>query len=330
MFSLGIDVSKSKLDCVLLDGSTGKQRDKSVLNTAAGVAALLTWLEQRHAVPGELAVVMEPTGVYHETALYALHQARLKVYLVNPARARHFAQATGQRGKSDAADSQSLAKMGQHPHDLPPLWSPPPQNARFLKALLARRAALAEDLQRERNRLEKAQATLVPEAVHASIGQAIVFIERQLQALQREIDDLIDGDDDLTRRHALLKTIDGVGERVADEMTAILGCSQFDSAEQVACYLGLTPEKWESGTSVRGRSRISKAGPARLRQLLYMPAIVAARCNRHVRELFNRLVASGKPKKVALVAAMRKLVHLCFGVVRSNTPYQREKGAAMG
>lgn len=326
MWSLGIDVAKAKLDCVLLDKARGKQRDKSVPNTPAGVMLLLQWLREREVPAGELVVVMEPTGVYHEAAAQALHDAGLAVHLVNPARARNFALSQGQRGKTDAADSRSLAQMGLQ--QALQRWTPPSPSARMLKALLARRAALAEDLQRERNRLEKAQATPVPAAVSQSIEQGIAFVEQQLRALQRQIDDHIDSDDDLKHKRTLLLSIDGVGPRVADEFTAILGFMRFDSAEQLACYLGLTPQRWESGSSVRGRARISKAGPVALRKLLYMPAIVAKTHNRHVRELYERLLARGKPKLVAITAAMRKLVHLCFGVVSSNTPYDPSRGHA--
>lgn len=326
MWSLGIDVAKAKLDCMLAYGA--KHRSKVVPNTPAGVKTLLQWLQTHGAMAEQLVVVMEPTGVYHEIAAQALHDAGLAVHLVNPARARNFALALGQRGKSDTADSRSLATMGLQ-QELP-RWTPPSPSAKALKALLARRAALAEDLQRERNRLEKAQATLVPTAVQQSIEQAIAFIERQLKTLQQQIDDHIDHDDDLKHKRKLLLSIDGVGPRVADEIGAILGCMKFSSAEQLACYLGLTPQKWESGSSVRGRARISKAGPARIRQLLYMPAIVAKKSNRHVRELYERLLARGKPKLVAITAAMRKLVHLCFGVVNSNQPYDSNKTALEG
>ena len=328
MFSLGVDVAKAKLDCLLLDGSTGKQRDKTVPNTPAGVRTLLKWLQDRAIVLSELALVMEPTGVYHELAAQALHEAGVQVHLVNPARARSFALGRGQRGKTDAADCRSLAHMGLQ--QALPRWTPPSPSARMLKALLARRAALAEDLQREKNRLEKAQATLVPAAVSQSIAQGIAFVEQQIKTLGQQIQDHIDDDDDLRHKRELLLSIDGVGPRVADEITSILGCMRFDSAEQLACYLGLTPQRWESGTSVKGRARISKAGPARFRALLYMPAVVAKKHNRHVRELYDRLLARGKPKMLAITAAMRKLVHLCFGVVHSNQPYDRTHGAVQG
>ncbi|MFO1387027.1 MAG: transposase [Chitinivorax sp.] len=104
-------------------------------------------------------------------------------------------------------------------------------------------------------------------------------------------------------------------------MTTLLATQQFQTAEQLAAYLGLVPVEWQSGSSIHGRPRMSKAGPAHLRQLLYMPAVVAKTYNPHIRALYDRLLAKGKPKMSALGAAMRKLAHLCFGVVHSGKPY---------
>lgn len=325
MFCLGADVSKKKLDCALLDSASGKFRNKSVPNTPAGVKALLSWVAQQGVALSDLAVVMEPTSVYHENAAEALHDAGARVHLVNPARARNFALGQGQRGKTDAADCRSLAAMGVQQQL--PVWTAPSPKARALKSMLARRAALDKDLHRERNRLEKAQATQVAPAVLDSITKGIEFLKQQLAALDRQIQQHIDGDDDLQRMYKLMLSIDGVGPRVATEFTALMSCCRFENAEQMACYLGLTPERWESGTSVRGRAHISKAGPVRLRKMLYMPAVAAKKCNRHIQEVYERLLQRGKLPIVAIVAAMRKLVHLCFGVVRQNRPYDPNYGS---
>jgi transposase len=105
-------------------------------------------------------------------------------------------------------------------------------------------------------------------------------------------------------------------------MTALFAARAFDRAEQLAAYLGLVPVQWESGSSVRGRPRMSKAGPAYLRKLLYMPAIVASRCNPHIKAVSERLLAKGKAKMAVIGACMRKLAHLCFGVIHSGRPYE--------
>jgi len=317
MFYLGVDVAKKKLDCLLLDSSSGKVKSKVVDNTAAGFATLLEWLGKQKA--SELHVVMEPTGMYHEAAALALADAGLIVSLVNPAQLRAFAQGLGVKTKTDKQDSTVLAKFGATQKPAP--WQPPSMSARRLKALLARRDAVADDLQRERNRQEAADFSLTPDAVKESIAQSIAFLEAELKRFEKMIASHIDDDPDLRNNKDLLETIPGVGPRVATHMTTLFAGRTFDSAEQLAAYLGLVPVEWQSGTSVRGRPRMSKAGPAHLRKVLYMPAVVARRCNPHIKALNERLIAKGKSKMAAIGAAMRKLAHLCFGVVHSGKPY---------
>lgn len=317
MFYLGVDVAKAKLDCMLLDTSTKKQKSKVVPNTAAGFKQLLEWLAKNHAPSPH--VIMEPTGVYHEPAALALTDAGLTLSLVNPAQLRSFAHGLGVKTKTDKADSAVLARYGATQN--PAAWQPPSLSARRLKALLSRRDAVADDLLRERNRQETANATDTPEPVLRSIQESIAFMEAELAKLQKMISDHIDNDPDLREKKDLLETIPGVGPRVSDHLTALFAARTFERAEQLAAYLGLVPVQWESGSSVKGRPRMSKAGPAHLRKLLYMPAIVAARHNLHIKAHYERLLEKGKSKMAALGAAMRKLAHLCFGVVNGGKPY---------
>lgn len=324
MFYLGVDVAKAKLDCMLFDTSTKKQKSKVVPNTNAGFNLLLEWLAKNQApVPH---VIMEPTGVYHEPAALALTDAGLSLSLVNPAQLRSFAQGLGVKTKTDKADSAVLARFGATQN--PPLWQPPSHSARTLKALLARRDAVADDLLRERNRQETANATDTPPLVVDSIRGSIAYMEAELAKLQKMISDHIDNDPDLREKKGLLETIPGVGPRVSDHITALFAARKFDRAEQLAAYLGLVPVQWESGSSVKGRPRMSKAGPAHLRKLLYMPAIVAIRHNVHIKAHYDRLIEKGKSKMAALGAAMRKLAHLCFGVVNGGKPYDKKFAGA--
>jgi transposase len=319
MHYLGIDVAKAKLDCVLLNPESGKRKNKTVPNASEGITALLNALRTWSVAPAQVHVVMEPTASYHELAALALSDAGCVVSLINPAHLRRYAQAVGVRSKTDAADSALLARYGAA--EKPEAWMPPSASVRALRALLARRDAVAEDLQRERNRAEKMAVTEVPESVRQSLLEVTAFLEVQLARLQREIDQHIDNDPDLRDKRELLLSIPAVGERVAQNMTALLASRRFDSAEQLAAYLGLVPVDWQSGSSIKGRPRMSKAGPAHLRKLLYMPAIVAVKHNPHIRAMYERLIARGKPKMAAIGAAMRKLAHLCFGVVHSGKPY---------
>jgi transposase len=317
MFYLGVDVSKKKLDCMLLNSTNGKLKSKSLSNTKAGIEELIEWLAENKAP--EAHVIMEPTGVYHEPAALALTDAGLKLSLVNPAQLRQFAQGLGVKNKTDKADSTVLARYGDTLK--PEAWQAPSKSARQLKALLARRDAVADDLQREQNRQEAVDFGISPEQVKQSILQSIAFLQAELRRLEQMIKDHIDSDPDLRNKRELLETIPGVGTRVSSNLTALFAAKTFNTAEQLAAYLGLVPVQWESGSSVRGRPRLSKAGPSHLRKLLYMPAVVARKWNPHIKSFSDRLIAKGKTKMAVIGACMRKLVHLCFGVVHTGRPY---------
>jgi transposase len=321
MFFIGIDVSKAKLDCsLLLDVTCSKRRAKSVANSNVGVNELLIWCEKQQVNVHELHAILEGTGVYHEQAALALADAGATVSIVNPAQVKDFGRSLGVRTKTDGIDSLVLARFGAMLSPRP--WTPPVQEARVLQALLSRREAIAQDLQRERNRLEKADATDTPALIRQSIVTSITFLEQQLTKLQQDIDDHINKHPGLKADRDLLISIPAVGPQVGNHLLAVMHNHQFQSAEQLAAYLGLVPVERQSGTSVLGRPRLSKAGPARIRAILYMAAIVGTQYNPHIKALYQRLQGRGKSKMSALGAAMRKLVHLCFGVLKTRQPYQ--------
>ncbi len=318
---LGMDVAKAKLDCcLLLDEPGNKRKTKVVANSRAGIAGLLEWAAKQGVAAGELHVVMEATGIYHEQAALNLADAGATVSIINPAQVKDFGRGLAVRTKTDGVDSYVLARYGALLK--PAAWTPPAPEARMLQALLSRRDAIAQDLQRERNRQEKAEATDTPELIRQSLADSIAFLVKQLAQLQTDIDQHIDRHPGLKDDLALLKSIPAVGPQVGSNMLSVLHCHDFDSAEQLAAYLGLVPVERQSGSSVLGRARLSKAGPARIRAVLYMAAVVATRCNPHVKAVYDRLLARGKSKMSALGAAMRKLVHLCFGVLKTRQPYQ--------
>lgn len=317
---LGMDVAKAKLDCLLLNENGDKGKSKSVANSRTGIADFLVWIGKQHISPNELHVVMEGTGVYHEQAALALADAGVTVSIANPAQVKNFGRGLAVRTKTDGVDSLVLARYGALLK--PAAWIPPAPEARMLQALLARREAIAQDLQRERNRQEKADATDTPELIRKSLEDSIGFLVKQLTQLQQDIDDHIDKHPNLEKGMSLLQSIPGVGPQVGGNMLSVLNSHHFESAEQLAAYLGLVPVERQSGSSVLGRARLSKAGPVRIRAVLYMAAVVAKSCNPHVKAVYDRLLARGKTKMSALGAAMRKLVHLCFGVIKTQQPYQ--------
>lgn len=320
---IGIDVSKAKLDCVvLLDADGRKARSKSVPNTPSGFTALIQFAcRQAACAPGALHAVLEATSVYHEACATFLSEAGVTVSVVNPARAREFAKSVGLLTKTDTADARVLARFGLLVK--PPAWAPAPPEYRALQALLTRLQAIDEQIAREQNRLEKATVSPVPEAVHASLTASLAFLTAERERLTRGIDDHIDRHPRLKADAALLKTIPAVGERTARLALAVLyDGTRFRQARAAAAYLGLNPVEYRSGTSVERRPRLSKRGDGRWRAKLYMAAVVAIRHNPDVRALYERLRARGKSKMSALGAAMRKLVHIMFGVLKHQTPYR--------
>lgn len=318
---LGIDVSKAKLDCTLLvEAQKGKRKTKVVSNTAAGVEALVSWCAKHGAEVDQLHAIMEATGPYCEQSATALHDAGVLVSIVNPAQARDFARALAVHSKTDAIDSLVLARFGDAMHPVP--WEPPALSIRQLRALLARRDALSQDLRREQNRREQAEFGQSPELIERSIADSIVFLKGELKRLEKAINDHIDRHPDLRDDHKLLQSIPGVGPQVGNMLLALMHGGRFKRAEQLAAYLGVIPVERQSGTSLHRRPRLSKAGNAQTRAKLYMAAIVAKQHNPQAAMLYERMVASGKAKMSALGAVMRKLVHLCFGVLKTRQPYR--------
>jgi transposase len=318
---IGIDISKAKLDCsLLLDVASGKRKSKSVANSKSGVIGLLAWCTQQTVVAPDLHASMEGTGSYHEQPALALFDAGVTVSIVNPAQVKDFGKSLGIRTKTDGIDSLILAKYAALLNPKP--WLPPTQEARELQALLSRREAIAQDLQRERNRLEKTETTELSPLIQQSILDTIAFLEQQLEKLQRNIDQHIDKHPNLKKDRDLLTSIPAVGPQVGNHMLAVLHTHPFRSAEQFAAYLGLVPVERQSGSSLKGRPRLSKTGPAHLRAKLYMAVVLATRHNPHLKNLYQRLQANGKSKMSALGAVMRKLAHLCFGVLKTRMPYQ--------
>lgn len=320
MNTIGIDVSKEKLDVALLR-EQDKVKTKAVANKQMGWQELLDWSLKNTGLPiGELHFVMEATGIYHEQLATFLYDAGAKVSVVNPAQIKFYGQGLGVRSKNDKKDSVVLARYGLKEN--PKSWQPEAQEIRELKALLARFDGIEKDLQREKNRQEKAQISLAPAEVINSLNLMIEQLKTERKRLSKLIEDHINKHQKLKENKALLESIPAVGKVIATRMLMVIGSRQFENAHQCAAYLGLIPVQHESGSSVKGRTRLSKAGNPIIRAKLYMAAVVATRYNPDIKAQYQRLTSKGKSKMSALGAAMRKLVQICFGVLKHQLPYQ--------
>jgi transposase len=339
---LGIDIAKRTFDVVLLP-TTGKARHRRFDNQPSGFQALWTWL-QRHLGPAVTAchACLEATGTYSEALACFLADQGLRVSVVNPKRIAHFAKSRLARAKTDKVDAGLIAAFCRQERPAP--WTPPAWMYRVLRALLRQREALERHRQQEYNRLEALDAqelrgvgdaettaaAAVLAAVRHSIAGHVAYLDQALTELEAVIEAHVAAHPELARLLDLLTSIPGIGVRSGLWLLAELGnVRRFGSAREAAAYAGLDPRLLQSG-QWKGRTRLSKQGSACLRKALYYPALAALRFNPVVREFGARLTERGKCKMAVVGAAMRKLLHLAYGVLRTEHPFDPAWTAGAG
>jgi transposase len=309
---LGIDIAKAKFDVALLTPD-GKMRRKSCANTAAGFEDLTRWLARYGGATAHVA--LEATGTYGEALAHYLYDAGHVVSVLNPAVTHAYAASQLARAKTDRIDAELIARYTATQHPAP--WTPAPREVRELQALVRRLDALQGMKVQETNRLEAGPAVA---AVRTSLETIIATLTAEIAAVQRQIRNHLDQHPGLRGQRDLLTSIPGIGEATAAVLIAELFDKRYRSARQAAAFAGVVPRVCESGT-LKARGRLVKIGPGRLRKALYFPALAALRFNPTLRALNERLRAAGKPKMVIVGAAMRKLIHLAFGVLKSGRAY---------
>jgi transposase len=262
---------------------------------------------------------MEATGQYYLQCAEFLHAHSLMISVVNPAQIKYFAQAQLTRTKTDKKDAKVIAMFCKAM--TPDLWTPDPKEIKELKSLVHCLDQLKQLERQELNRLEPCQLGQAGEAVLNSHQKIIDVIQTEKEAIEGAIKALIEKHEHLKKKQDLLESIPGVGNVLSTTVLACLQVEQFDNARQCVAYAGLNPKEKQSGTSVRGRSRLSKTGSSFLRKVLYFPAITAKRFNPTLQVFCERLAQAGKHAKVIIGAAMRKLLQLIYGVLKSGKPY---------
>lgn len=323
---IGIDISKAKFDATWLNTEgkkvKNKAHSKTFTNDEKGFAIFTKWLAKQstNKKPDECLIVMEATGIYYENLAYDLHSKGYTVAVINPAYAKQFAGAIGSHHKTDKQDAYVLAQYAYTRH--PKAWEPEPEHVRKLKYLLDRLDTLKADKKRESNRLEKVESRKsYDKDIAQSIQQVIDTYNEQIDIIQAKIDKHIDNHPDLKSGYDNLVSIPSIGKTVAPNVLSLLLSKDFKDASQCASFVGLTPIHIQSGI-FKGRSRISKKGDGNLRSKLFMCALSAISCNPDVKQLYERLLKRGKCKKVALIAGMRKLLQICYGVIKHQSKYK--------
>jgi transposase len=306
--TLGIDISKDSFHVEL--SINNKLRHRRFANRKEGFAELSAWLTKYKARP--VHACLEATGPYSEPLALYLHEQGSTVSVVNPAQIKAFGQSALLRNKDDRPDAALIRRFCEKQQ--PAAWTPPPAHFRELQALTRHLENLLETRQQQLNRLE----TTTTKDVVKSLCKLVAHLEAEIKRIEQQINEHVDRHPDLKQQCQLLQSIPGIGKRTATKLLAeIEDLSQYKSARQVAAYAGLTPRNNRSGTR-RGQTRLSKTGNARVRKALFLPAMVAKQHNPVVRSFCQRLARQGKNKMQLIGAAMRKLIHIAFGVLKSR------------
>ena len=317
--ALGIDVSKSTIDVAMWQnkGQHKQVWHSTFANTKAGITKLLRELDKRACQAGEHAQVhacMEATGRYHELVAEMLHGAGHTVSVVNPAQIKHFREEGLVRNKNDALDAILL--LDYCVQKQPPAWTPAPPEIKLLQALYGRYDDLVEMRTQEINRLKAGEQ---PAVLKASLEDSIARLSEQIEHIEHLISAHIDQHPHLRERRALLESIDGIAHLTAGRLIAFQ-IDQFESPASLAAYAGVTPRNDTSGT-LRKPARMCRTGHSELRTALYMPALSSLQHNAVIKRLADRLKKRGLKGKQIVVAAMHKLLHLAWGVLKTKAPF---------
>ena len=305
---VGIDVCKGRLEVALLPSAEAL----SLTHDADGIEALTEKLVEASAT----LVVLEATGGYQRPLVAALAASQIAVAVVNPRQARDFfAKATGRLAKTDKIDALVLARFAEAIRTTPK--APPEAEALEFQAILARRRQIIGMLVAEKNRL----AASTSKKVRSRLEAHERWLEKELARIDRDLEEVINESPTFKENEALLRSVPGVGPVLCRTLLAELPELDSLSPRELSAFVGVAPLNRDSSGSFRGRRSVW-GGRARVREALYMGALIASRHNPHIKTFYERLVASGEPKKVALVACMRKLLVILNAVMRDRTPWR--------
>ena len=309
--TFGVDISKDVFD--VHGSASGHNQFK---NDAKGFASFL------NAIPQESLVVMEATGYYHYRLAQFLYKNNVMVSVVNPLSVKRFIQMKLAKVKTDKSDARAICEYGRV-NDVPCYTALTDVQAeclqlfRLLDSYLKKRTAT-------KNKLHGEETLGIPSKfVHQSLKRDLKHLDKEVKALEERL--LLLVKQDQQHQLTLLKGIPGLGTKTALFLIVITdGFDKFETAGQLCSYVGITPTIRQSGSSVRGKSRISKVGNQKLRNLLFLCAFSACKHNKACREIYERIVAKGKSKKLALIAVANKLLKQAFAIAKSGLPYDEK------
>jgi len=332
--AVGIDISQHTLDVALCPAKGQAIVLGSFPNNPSGFEKLNNVLSKslrRHHAEG-IHVVMEPTGGYEQPLALFAYRRDWVISLPNPRQVRDWARGSGIRAKTDRVDACVLAQYAAA--QKPPPWKPLPEEVAQLEALLERREDLTAMLRQERNRRHALKARGTYQGVVAqSLEDSISRLEQEVAAIDQAIREHLDAHPHLKECAKQLQTVPGIGKRNGLFIMVLLYrwstlTNNQGSSKGLTAYVGLDPLPYESGHSVRKRRCISRQGNRRVRHKLFMGALGGVRGHNPLRDFYQRLVGRGKAKKLALVAAARKILVWAWAVFRDNTTFNPQQATA--
>ena len=308
----GIDISKAFFDAAIADSD--KYRHYRFSNDETGFLALL------EVLPNESQVIMEAPGPYYLRLACYLHNKGVAVSVINPLVIRRFCQMRMTRAKTDKKDAVMISRYAKA--ERPALWQPPQAYVIALQQMEALITGLHQEHTAVNNQLLSFGSTgMLDENVEALMQNELRHKQELIERLTREMEEL--AKKHYSRMLADLESIPGIGRKTAMSLIVVSGgFNRFDDYRKLSSYIGICPRIFESGSSVKGKARICKMGMSRIRAMLYICSWSARRCNKACRELYDRLLAKGKAKKLALIAVANKLIKQAFAIAKNQVVYQ--------
>lgn len=322
---IGIDISKATFTACLCqrsdDGVLTFSKTLDFSNDTKGFNQFLRWVKGIIAPGAALVFLMEATGVYYENLAHHLHKIKKRVHVVLPNTSKHYFSSLNIKTKTDAIDARILSQFGvERAHKA---WSPPPAVLLQLRNLTRYHVQLQEQKTALGNiRHSKDCSHDIQNFILKSNKKLISDIDKEIARCIKEINRLVKSDVDLHRKIEKLATIKGIGMiTMVTILSETMGFEQFRSAKQLVSYAGYDVVQRESGTSVKGKTRISKKGNRYIRNALYFPAMVACRHNSVLKETYTRIIQKKPSKMVGQVAVQRKLLILMYTLWKNDTVF---------
>ena len=321
-FSLGIDVSKDKLDCNLSYinelQEVKTKASRRFNNTQAGIRELIVWLKRHWKEVAPLAVVMEATGVYHENIAYSLDDIQVDLAVVLPNKSKKYMESLGYKSKNDTIDARGLAQMGAE--RFLPLWQRPSKSIYMLRSLCREHVSLQDDLTEIRNQIHAMDhAYMKNTRSYKRLEAKLKFIKKQEKINKKDIEETIKNDKELSTKVENITAINGVGLiSVATVIGETNGFAQVEKQGQLVSYAGYDVVEKQSGNR-QGKTRISKKGNSHIRRVLHFPALNVVRYGTEPFVSFHqRLMDNGKLKMQAYTAVQKKLLVIMWALWRKN------------